>query len=735
MYNEIEILKNASLILDNNDIVKSAGFVQNISNFLKRLVSPEYRDRVEELTNKFDDVRGLLSDLNTATQNVQDAIQSADVDTYEQNLNEVRILIKHLSERLGQMEESAEKASVVPSIEKPKEETKPGEEISKIPEILERYKQRHAIGYDMPMSDSINKPYQDFEHLKRAKVVISDKSKLFNLRRFFTHELRKVNFPIEVFGDSKKIDALFNALIKGIYDGIVISNQYAIESKDPPPDPAEGLTRVVVQTPNVEVPELNLSFKAEVVLNDFGAQIRHRAELSIFRIPHIWDVKYSGEAPSIIPKTKSGKKALFLIVPEYSQNEESKKDIAQIKEELKKKHNVDEVIDATADKVDILTKHFVDEGYDIVGIEQYKPKMSVRINALKKIAWWDPDKPAKAPAAPATSATIANLGTAEHKWARNILKAAFEKVMNREPTLTELQLAQAVALGESHYGLGWKGQGAGSNNWGAIQCVDCPNKGKPIAPGQCPPGSFYQQDSIPTTSGKNKIFHWCYKSYPTPEAGAADLIKTIFTTNWKNRGGLTLGAAENKSITDFSTAMYDSNYYGGFGKTREDRIGSHVKMMNKNLNIISEALDEKPEFEDFGGGTQMIQPKKEPEESLIERLERMLWASTNGSQLNHVVKNAIARKLLPKSNVLIITKEAGDDFINVLCTSLHKLFGAELSTRKNGNKTEINCIVAGNEKVVTDAVQAVCDCVSEGYQIINKQLIKTAVYPLMQMRK
>jgi len=186
MYNEIEILKNASLTLDNNDIVKSAGFVQNISNFLKRLVSPEYRDRVDELTNKFDDVRGLLSDLNTATQNVQDAIQSADVDTYEQNLNEVRILIKHLSERLGQMEESAEKASVVPPAEKPKEETKPSEEI---PGILEGYKQRHAVGYDMPISDSINKPYQDFEHLKRAKVVISDKSKAFNLRRFFAHEL------------------------------------------------------------------------------------------------------------------------------------------------------------------------------------------------------------------------------------------------------------------------------------------------------------------------------------------------------------------------------------------------------------------------------------------------------------------------------------------------------------------------------------------------------------------
>jgi hypothetical protein len=130
--------------------------------------------------------------------------------------------------------------------------------------------------------------------------------------------------------------------------------------------------------------------------------------------------------------------------------------------------------------------------------------------------------------------------------------------------------------------------------------------------------------------------------------------------------------------------------------------------------------------------------KNKPEESekSTEEFERMLWASsTNGSQLNHVVKNAIARKLLPKSNVLIITKEASNDYIIMLCKSLHKLFGAEISTRKNGNKTEINCIVAGNEKVVTDAIQAVCECVSQSYQIITQQLIKTAVYPLIQIRK
>jgi murein DD-endopeptidase MepM/ murein hydrolase activator NlpD len=886
MYNEIEILKNASLTLDNNDIVKSAGFVQNISNFLKRLVSPEYRDKVDDLTNKFDDVRSLLSDLNTATQNVQEAIQNADVSTYEQNLSEVRILIKHLSERLGQMEESAEQASVVPH-EQPKsikheQESKKQEEISG---ILEGYKQRHPVGYDMPISDNINKPYQDFDHLKRAKIIISDKSKEFNLRRYFANEFRKAKFPIEVFGDSRKIDALFNALINGIRDGIVISNKYAIESKVPPLDPAEGLTRIIVETSNVDVPELNLSFKAEVILNDFGAQIRPRAELSIFRTPRIWDVKYSGEAPSIIPKTKSGKKALFLIVPEYSQNENSKKDIVKVKEELKKKHNVEEVIDATADKIEALTKHFVGEGYDIIGVEQYRPKMSARINAIKKIAWWDPDK-IKAPTDKIkTSPVISVDPNGQHKWAREILERAFEKVMGRKPALQEIQLAQTTALMETTYGTGWKGEGKNSNNWGAIQCADCPNKGKPVN-GKCPTGSFLQQDSSPTPSGKQKVYHWCYKSYPTPEAGAADLIKQIFVN--KRRKDLTLDAAENRSIKDFSTAMYDSKYYEGTGKNREENINDHIYKMNKGLAAITVALNERAQFSDYknnsntgfaigsyqspiksdwrtsgvfdpvsvrpngskghfgvdmrapegtsiypflpgmvtnvgtdpkGGNViniehdngfrtyyahlsgfnvnkgdkvdnntvignvgktgnamhtfphlhfqvwknnqiqdpasfftvppytdtstderkQMIakkteEPKKQ-EDSSIENFERMLWTSANGSQLNHVVKNAIARKLLPKSNVLVIAKDAGDDYVNMLCKSLHKLFGAEISTRKNGNKTEINCIVAGNEKIATDAVKAVCDCVSEGYQIINKQLVKTSVYSLIQMRK
>ncbi len=57
-----------------------------------------------------------------------------------------------------------------------------------------------------------------------------------------------------------------------------------------------------------------------------------------------------------------------------------------------------------------------------------------------------------------------------HKWARPIVVEAFARIKQRQPTLPELQYAQAVCWLESSYGKGWKGAMASQKNWGAVQC-------------------------------------------------------------------------------------------------------------------------------------------------------------------------------------------------------------------------------------------------------------------------
>ena len=116
MYNDEAVLKIAAYNLDSNDIVKTAGAVQSIKNWLQRMLSPEYRKRVDELNTRSGRLQSLLSDLVAATDNVQKAVTNADNNSYEEHLQEVRILVADLNTELEQMEDVAEQASVRPEV-------------------------------------------------------------------------------------------------------------------------------------------------------------------------------------------------------------------------------------------------------------------------------------------------------------------------------------------------------------------------------------------------------------------------------------------------------------------------------------------------------------------------------------------------------------------------------------------------------------------------------------------
>ena len=87
-----------------------------------------------------------------------------------------------------------------------------------------------------------------------------------------------------------------------------------------------------------------------------------------------------------------------------------------------------------------------------------------------------------------------------------------------EPFLSTIQTFQAMAQLESGYGLAsYKGPNGSKvlNNWGAVQA------GKPQN-GECSPGSFLVNDS-----GTGGSYAYCYKDYPSPEAGATDFLKHL----------------------------------------------------------------------------------------------------------------------------------------------------------------------------------------------------------------
>ena len=179
--NENAILKSCSKDLNNESIVKSAGAVQNIKNWLKRLFSPEYREKAQELAARSENVQNLLQDLSDSINKVQGAIKDANIKDYEEYLNEVKILTQYLITELTKVEESATEASVisedVAAQKEPESKTELPEPLES-PESLESleslespadlshdssYSERHAPGYDLPMG-SVNKPFSSFNH-------------------------------------------------------------------------------------------------------------------------------------------------------------------------------------------------------------------------------------------------------------------------------------------------------------------------------------------------------------------------------------------------------------------------------------------------------------------------------------------------------------------------------------------------------------------------------------------
>lgn len=170
-----------------------------------------------------------------------------------------------------------------------------------------------------------------------------------------------------------------------------------------------------------------------------------------------------------------------------------------------------------------------------------------------------------------------------HKDAAQIVNEAFFRVFGREPTRPERQCCQAVGWLETGYGQHWDSRGAGSNNWGAIQATKI---------WQGP--TFEYVDTSPNPDGTSTPYHQAFRSYPAPIDGAKDLVKVVYTggrnpilgatekiaNSWGSRGALALPAAARGDTAAFSAALYDTVYFQGFGRTREERIGHHLKAVN-----------------------------------------------------------------------------------------------------------------------------------------------------------
>lgn len=182
------------------------------------------------------------------------------------------------------------------------------------------------------------------------------------------------------------------------------------------------------------------------------------------------------------------------------------------------------------------------------------------------------------PSAVATG-TGPKAGQSHDEWAYRVAKNAMP-----EQSEAERQYALTVARGEGVYGLGWKGEGKGSNNWGAVQ-------------GTGPAGSFkttdHHADGTPYTG--------TFKRYATPEQGYTDMARILFNGGKRGaEGAAAIKSALSKgSIKDAVFAQHANGYF-------ELKPEKYFEAVMRNYAALSNTLGWKPVLTAAGSSSSLV---------------------------------------------------------------------------------------------------------------------------------
>lgn len=171
-----------------------------------------------------------------------------------------------------------------------------------------------------------------------------------------------------------------------------------------------------------------------------------------------------------------------------------------------------------------------------------------------------------------------------HADARTLIEEGFRRCYGVRPSLSQAQCLQAIGWLETNYGEGWSDKvpgAAGSNNWGAI-----------TAGTEWYGSTFEHRDSRPDASGNNIWYTTRFRRYSAPIDGATDLANIVYLT----RDKAVLSAAEHGATLAFSTALYNTGYYKGFGATPDERITRHHAAVQSAIALQCKALNEPPPY-------------------------------------------------------------------------------------------------------------------------------------------
>lgn len=210
MLNSSTLRKAAIELYRPENLVKSAGVIQRVRNWLKALSNPQYKQQVEELKEQSENIKYLIDQLEDSLNKVQGAIKDKNVDVYYSELEKVRDFSSQLAADLTNLEQKTNTADVPAAV---KQDYSQEQQPKNLPD-----------NYDVEFSSKIGKPllsYKWFQQYSAEDISINPAPANNLVQKLAAHIDAKTNIAKDKVITSIKNSggSWWNALKQAILNG------------------------------------------------------------------------------------------------------------------------------------------------------------------------------------------------------------------------------------------------------------------------------------------------------------------------------------------------------------------------------------------------------------------------------------------------------------------------------------------------------------------------------------
>jgi hypothetical protein len=263
MHELIKISSSQLSRLPDDQIVKVAGVLRRLKNWLKTQFSPEFKEEVEKLETESVEYSSTLDEIKQQIEKVQDAIKDKELEEYR---SELKVLKELLDKTLIKTDKNLDQAGIVSSVTGRVKSFR-----SLTSEIVNEYeKLMEEHNYDLPLKKSINIKFSDSNYYKNLNynnfsITITPSAQGALKEKLNTAINGSLNISLEDI-ENKINEEFYNRLAKAILNGTIGYVAYQVPSQGK--SATIGHLLLSVLSDDFIIPDTNIKIKADVVLID-----------------------------------------------------------------------------------------------------------------------------------------------------------------------------------------------------------------------------------------------------------------------------------------------------------------------------------------------------------------------------------------------------------------------------------------------------------------------------------